>query len=372
VRVDRRSFLGLAAGALIWPQTLRPGGSVSAEPVPFVGEGAAPLGAAFGEGLDGRLYTDVSTITRGNPIVPNDRYYVRTRVPSDLPVARSWAVRVLGPGGRAVRVTLDDLRRAAAPRGVHVMECAGNGAFARFGMLSAAEWTGVPVVSLLERAGISEPGSRVLASGHDAHATASSSSSAGASWIFTVEELARAEAFLATAMNGAALPADHGAPVRLLVPTWYGCSSIKWLSEIAVVDPGAPSTPQMKEFASRTDQDGVPERAADYKPAIMELAALPVQVEKLRGEGPARCRILGLAWGGGRLPETVLVESSRQAPARVPLISAPAAPWGFWSCEWTPPGVGRYNISVQIDDPGVRARRLAQGFYTRTVAVTSL
>ena len=60
---------------------------------------------------------------------------------------------------------------------------------------------------------------------------------------------------------------------------WYGCTCIKWLNAITFVDNDAEATSQMQEFAARTHQHGVPKLAKDYKPAIIDQAAMPIRVE---------------------------------------------------------------------------------------------
>src|SRR2546429_28841 len=111
------------------------------------------------------------------------------------------------------------------------MECAGNVRQAKFGLLSVGEWAGVPVSEILDKAKAKSGTARVLISGFDRYATESRTSIPGASWAFSPEQLEKAGAFLATELNGQPLPKDHGAPVRLVVPGWYGCTSIKWRSE---------------------------------------------------------------------------------------------------------------------------------------------
>src|SRR6185369_9127809 len=131
-----------------------------------------------------------------------------------------------------------------------------------------------------------KPGAtRVLVSDFDEYAAPydPAHSTPGASWIFSFEQLATA--FLATRMNGEALPEDHGAPVRLFVPGWYGCACIKWVNAIALVDDTAEATSQMQEYASRTGQTGVPALAKDYLPGVIDQAAMPVRVEQWRVEG---------------------------------------------------------------------------------------
>ena len=83
-------------------------------------------------------------------------------------------------------------------------------------------------------------------------------------------------------MNGEPVPADHGKPVRLAVPGWYGCSWIKWVNEIRLVGPDEPATSQMVEFAARTHQSAPHKLRRDYTPADIQTAATPVRVEKRR------------------------------------------------------------------------------------------
>src|SRR5262249_3692129 len=142
-----------------------------------------------------------------------------------------------------------DLVREADDLGVHLLECAGNSRAAHFGLMSAARWTGVPLERVLERIRLLRGATRVLVSGFDRHDVQDPASVPGASWIFGLDDIRRAGAFLATEMNGAPLRPDHGAPLRLVVPGWYGCTAVKWVNEIALVDDEAPATDQMREYA---------------------------------------------------------------------------------------------------------------------------
>jgi DMSO/TMAO reductase YedYZ molybdopterin-dependent catalytic subunit len=146
--------------------------------------------------------------------------------------------------------------------------------------MSAADWCGVPIARVLERAQPIAAHALVLISGFDGHSRPSRTSTPGASWICHEDDLERYGAFLATEMNGVALPKDHGFPLRLMVPRWYGCASIKWVNAIELVPDDVAATSQMQEFASRTFQDGRPERARDYTPAVLDHAAMPIRIEK--------------------------------------------------------------------------------------------
>jgi len=207
--------------------------------VEFLHEGQAPAQTLLGDELDGRMYTDLASLSLQDPATPTEEFYIRTRASKLLPDAKSWQARVEGFSERPRTLTLEYLRKAAKPVGLHLMECAGNVALAHFGMISVANWTGVPLADILDNPGVKRRGSRVLITGFDQYATKSVTSIPGASWIFSLEELRNTRAFLATEMNESPLTPDHGAPVRLVVPGWYGCACIKWVTRIALVSESA-------------------------------------------------------------------------------------------------------------------------------------
>jgi DMSO/TMAO reductase YedYZ molybdopterin-dependent catalytic subunit len=340
--------------------------------VPFVDEGPRPAEVLHDAGLDARLYTDLSTLDERGLVVDTARFYVRTGYPDRLDPSRPWTIALGGAVRAAVSLPIADLARDEAPMGATLLECSGNGAFAYFGLMSVAEWSGVPLPRVLERVERLPEGKRVLVSGFDDHSRPSARSVPGASWIFGTDDLVATGAFLATRMNGAPLTRDHGAPVRLVVPGWYGCTCIKWVDAIDVVGDDAPSTPHMREFASRTHQVGEPALARDFRPASMDLAAMPIRVERWSVAGQTRCRVVGIQWGGAGPTDKLLVRFGESSPWERVASCAPPAPtriWSFWSHVWTPPGRGVYAIDLRVDDAAVPTRRLDRLFYRRRVAV---
>jgi DMSO/TMAO reductase YedYZ molybdopterin-dependent catalytic subunit len=173
-------------------------------------------------------------------------------------------------------------------------------------------------------------------------------------------------------MNGEPLPLDHGRPVRLVVPGWYGCAWIKWVNEIRLVGADEPATGQMKEFAGRTHQKGRPDLAADYAPADIQTAATPVRVEKRRGPAGLEYRIVGIVWGGRVPVERLAIRFSPQEEWRpFPVCPAPrsAATWALWEYRWRPTAPGLYDIALNVPDPSIPQRRLADGYYVRQVRI---
>jgi DMSO/TMAO reductase YedYZ molybdopterin-dependent catalytic subunit len=213
---------------------------------------------------------------------------------------------------------------------------------------------------------------RLLVSGFDEYSQPSSRSTPGASWIFSFDELDRTKAFLATELNGVPLPADHGAPVRLIVPGWYGCTCIKWVNELRFVGDDEPATSQMREFASRTHQSGTPELARDYKPAEIDLAAMPIRVEKWRVSGAIRYRVVGIQWGGVARTDRLEIRFGDGSWEPVCMANLTAAPWALWEHPWQPTATGNYAITLRTTDPSIRTRRLDTGYYLREVAIEQI
>ena len=318
-------------------------------------------------------------------ITPNEDFFIRTRYPDGLQHAAGapWLIRIGGLVREPHTLLAGGLDERAEPQGTVLLECSGNGRRRAFGLLSAAEWSGVPLAQVLERAQVLDSATRVLISGVDLHSNVAERS-AGASWVFTFDQLAATGAFLATRMNGALLPLDHGAPVRLLMPGWYGCTMAKWVEEIRLVGDDEPATAQMREFAGRTHQDGVPELARDYLPAEMDQTGMPVRIEQWRidgGPGPSpgpgpglEYRVVGILWGGDRPTDAVRIRFGDDAPSE-PIEAyhqTTNRTWTLWSHTWRPSRPGSYRITLNVNDPAIRTRRLDRGYYARTVEIADV
>lgn len=340
--------------------------------LPFLGEGDEAIGRKQGRGLASRLAFDLGKL-RGHGAVDNDRLFIRTEAPRGLAERLAgWTVAVRGDVAREQRLTIAALRERATDRGVHLIECSGNARSSGFGMIGAARWSGVGLRELLDdvyaAARPAAGATRIEIGGYDEHRQRDRISWPGCSWIFTRAQLA--DAFLATGMNGAPLPADHGAPLRLIVPGWYGCCQVKWVDRIVFWREGIAASDHMREFAERTHQTGDARVAREYAPARIDTAAMPVRVERWAHEGRVRCRIIGIVWGGTRPVDRLRIRIGSLPPRPIALRepSAPAS-WRLWVHDWPDPPPGRHAIRLEVPIEGVRTRRLDSGYYTRTIQV---
>ena len=347
-----------------------PAGPLESEVVtlPFAEE-TGPFEVAEGSGLDGRLYTDLQ-LTKDRLITPADAFYIRTRYPDQLDPAAPWTLRLGGLVEAPVALDARDVVALERDQGVHLLECSGNFRARGFGLISAANWHGVPLTELLERVVPAAGAARIAITGSDAHSRASGNSVRGAGWIVSPEQLAQTQSFIATRMNGEPLPLDHGYPLRLVNPGWYGCSCIKWVESIEWVSDDAPSTSQMIEFSSRTHQVGQPALARDYAAPVIQQAAMPVRVEKRRSEAGLCYRLLGIVWGGSEPARRlgVSVDGGRHFES-IPLQVTQNRTWSLWEYEWAPLAPGRHDIVCRVEEPSVPMRRLDSGYYLRSVDI---
>jgi DMSO/TMAO reductase YedYZ molybdopterin-dependent catalytic subunit len=378
---SRREFLA-ASTAMLSAGLARPIGQERApvpadarfeRVVPFAAAqapGAPPLNRLLGEGLDARLFTDLSRVD-DQPITPTDQFFVRTAAPRGLAPPRPWTIDVDGLVASPYGFDVNTLAREAAPAGTHVFECAGNAHQANYGLLSAARWDGVPLSTIVERARPSGDGGYVLVSGVD-DSGPSTTSVPGCSWIFSRVDLERTRAFLAVGINGADLPADHGAPARLVVPGWYGCAGVKWVNRITVVPPDSAATTQMIEYSQRTHQRGLVKLAAEFAPATIDTAAMPIRVERWNQRGRPLYRVIGVMWGGMQPTSDLLIRFKNTeewvAVDNCP-VPASTATWTVWSHWWRPSIARRHEIVLKVADPSVPTRRLDVFYYIRDIDI---
>jgi DMSO/TMAO reductase YedYZ molybdopterin-dependent catalytic subunit len=334
---------------------------------------AQPFGVKFGPGLDARRITDLSLLQPDDLITPNGLAYIRTETPP-LAIghrARGWTIDVKGLADRDRTFELADLTSRARPQGPHLFECSGNANPSNFGLLSVAEWQGVPLAEFLDPLEPADGATSILVTGWDHEVSVSGRSVPGASWVFPLDGVKTMGAFLATGMNGESLPDDHGAPVRLVNPGWYGCSWIKWVHEIRFVGPDEPATSQMIEFANRTHQTAQHKLAREYAPADIQTAATPVRVEKRKTDAGVEYRIVGIVWGGLKPIDRLSIRFGPDETWR-PFEICPTPRthkmWSLWEYRWKPAAPGVYSIALKADS-SIPQRRLDRGYYMRQVKV---
>jgi DMSO/TMAO reductase YedYZ molybdopterin-dependent catalytic subunit/rhodanese-related sulfurtransferase/glyoxylase-like metal-dependent hydrolase (beta-lactamase superfamily II) len=182
----------------------------------------------------------------GGVVMPTAHFYVRNHFPTPALDPESYELTVTGLVERPLSFRVRDLQNMPSQSLIATLECAGNGRVHfdppvdgeqwRFGAASTAEWTGVPLVEILDRASLTAGAHDVVFRGADAGLVDGATAPVRFERALSVDDARGSGALLAYAMNGEPLPLQHGRPVRLIVPGWYSVASVKWLTEIEVID----------------------------------------------------------------------------------------------------------------------------------------
>jgi DMSO/TMAO reductase YedYZ molybdopterin-dependent catalytic subunit/glyoxylase-like metal-dependent hydrolase (beta-lactamase superfamily II)/rhodanese-related sulfurtransferase len=267
--------------------------------------------------------TSIGAIDRG-AVTPNDCFYVRNHFRTPVLDATVWRLHVGGLVDHTLRLDLDDLIQMPSETLVATLECAGNGRTGfdppvageqwHLGAVSTAEWTGVPLAAVLDRAGVRPDAVEVLFRGADG-GLVDGARDVRFERSLPLGEARRSGAVLAFAMNGDALPVQHGAPVRVIVPSWYAVTSVKWLTDIELI-----GTPFVGYFqAERYVYDCDDPHRATRPVTLQDVRALvthPVaEAEVARGAVVVR----GVAWSGAApiAAVDVRIGDGRWQPARL-------------------------------------------------------
>jgi DMSO/TMAO reductase YedYZ molybdopterin-dependent catalytic subunit len=280
----------------------------------------------------------------------------------DIPAAdeTTWTVEVDGLVDRPLTFSMDDLRARPAVTRPITMECAGNGRALMppraesqpwlDGAVGNAEWTGTPLPPILEEAGLQADAVELVFTGAD-HGIQGDVEQ-DYQWSFALEDVLRDDVLLAYDMNGQPLPPQHGYPVRLLVPDWYGMCSVKWLTRItAVAEPFDGFQLWAYQLRKQEEDPGV--RVTRKQPrALMIPPGFPDFPARQRFLDAGPCELAGRAWSGwGHVTRVELSTDGGRTWSEAMLGPKPSSSssWRPWSFHWDP-APGEHELLVRATD----------------------
>jgi DMSO/TMAO reductase YedYZ molybdopterin-dependent catalytic subunit len=291
-------------------------------------------------------------------ITPTGLHYLLVHF--DIPAvdATTWRLRLDGLVDRPLELKLEDLRSRPRRTVPVTLECAGNGR-ARLQprplsnpwlleAIGTAEWTGTPLGPLLDEAGVRDDAVELVFTGHDRGVQGGVEHDYQRS--LALAEARRPEVLLVDEMNGEPLQPQHGAPVRLLVPGWYGMTSVKWLRRIEAVAEPFEGYQQASayHFRQSADDPGTPVSRIRVR-ALMAPPGIPdfFTRRRLVDAGPVTLR--GRAWGG-RAPIRRVEVGVDDAWADATL-EQPLGDWAWrgWSFEWDA-APGEHELTCRATD----------------------
>lgn len=233
------------------------------------------------------------------PITPRASVYVRSNFETPLAHA-AWTLTVVGAVSTPCTISLLELAALPQRELVVTMECAGNwrlgmdpvpeGEPWKYGAVSTTRWSGVSLASLLERAGVAADAVEVVACGADAGPRDDAEGTVRFERSLPLAVAMHPDTLIATHMDGEPLTPDHGAPLRLVVPNWYGMASVKWLNELVVRTTPFTGYFQRRRYVFEVDGEVQPVSRALVKSMIVSPSPDSTTSH--------HCVVRGWAWSG--------------------------------------------------------------------------
>ncbi|WP_082857570.1 sulfite oxidase [Amycolatopsis regifaucium] len=361
--LSRRTLLRLTAGgglALAAFGSLPSGTASAAAPI------VKPLPPEFFEVYGTNAETRWEALSGQGYLTPIDRFFVRNHTSTPLIDARSWRLKLFGTGlrgaptaDRPVEFAYADLLRLPSETITSAIECAGNGrnfftsqqgqtvsgTAWKLGAVGVARWRGVRLATVLAKAGLTRHAVDVLPEGLDADYVTAGENLGKVRRPLPVAK-ALQDVLLAYEMNGRPLPPDHGHPVRLVVPSWVGISSIKWLGRIEVSE-----TPLFSPWNTRYYRllgPGYPvEGTVVTRQVVKSAFELPWNAEFAAG---AKQVLRGRSWSGnGRIRRVEVSTGDGWRQAKF-VGAATDRGWQRWEIPWHPGVSGAYTLRARATD----------------------
>ncbi|HUP19428.1 MAG TPA: sulfite oxidase [Gemmatimonadota bacterium] len=300
------------------------------------------------------------------PVVPNRLFYVRSHfdVPEIDPQA--WRLSVGGAVERPLELSLAELGDLPRREVAVTLECAGNGRTRMrptpggtpwdLDAVSTGRFAGASLGHVLDRAGVTDAVVEILFTGAD-RGEVEPGRTAAFERSLPVADASDPDTILAWEMNGEPLPPDHGRPVRLVVPRWYGVASVKWLERIEAIETPFEGFYQAEDYIYIGDPVA-PDRAPVTTVRVRAVIARPEDGARL----PAgSVEVAGTAWSGDAAVERVEVSVDGGATWAEAELGESAGPHAAvpWRWEWSPGGAGRHEVVARAADASGAVQPLA-------------
>jgi len=295
------------------------------------------------------------------PITPLGSHYVLIHF--DIPTlqAENYAITVGGRVNKELTLTLEDVKARPAVKQPTIMECAGVGrSYAHprsiyvpwfSEPMGVYEYTGTPLRPILEEAGLLDDATEVVFTGFDVGIDL------GVKHAFEralpIDDALKDGVMLAWDANDQALLPEHGFPLRLIVPTWYGMASVKWLKKITVIDHTFQGVEQKLVYRLQTSSSdsGRPTREKAVR-AAMKPPGFPDAISRMRFVEAGPVELVGMAWSGFGSITKVEVSTDDRKTFQEATLGEPVSPfaWTPWRFTWNASEKGETILSSRATD----------------------
>lgn len=295
------------------------------------------------------------------PITPIGMHYLLSHFDIPFIDPTSYRVTIAGRARNPMKLSLEELKARPTITMSVMMECAGIGRAHltprpvsmpwRDEAVGCAEWTGTPLRPILQEADLLDDVVEILFTGHDQGVDQNVEHNYERS--LPLEEAMREEVLLAYEMNGQLLPPQHGFPLRLVVPEWYGMTSVKWLKSITAISEPFEGVQQQALYHYRQSEDdpGTPV-TRKHPHALMVPPGIPDYLSRVRHVQAGRVVVEGRAWSGFGSVERVEFSSDGGRTWEEAELGEQVGRYGWrsWSYEWDAQEPGDYQLCTRATD----------------------
>ncbi len=321
-------------------------------------------------------------------LTPNDKFFSVAHFDRPAIDAGAWKLEIDGLVKKPLTLSLADIKARPREERTFTVECSGNHGFPDFtGAIGNAVWAGTPLAGLLEEAGVAETGIEVVFWGTDVGDIALKDAIRDVKMhqnfarSMSLADAMSPQNILCYEMNGEALPAPHGAPLRLIAPGWYGIANVKWLKRIEIRDRRFSSLLMGRDYVTiREEQHNGETVWAETSVGRTRLKSAPASVMR-NGDG---YRILGAAWGAPIAKVEVQIDKEPWVEAAIDKGEEAEFAWKIWSLDWKSPSPGEHtvtsraidtagNVQPAMDDPWITKKHTyweSNGQITRHVSIS--
>jgi len=315
--------------------------------------------ATFNPGGNGapRRTFDIRTID--GLIVPKDKFFVTQHFNQPQIDANTYRLKLSGTVNKPLELSLADLKKMRSTDMVLGYECSGNSPRAFQALSSCGRFTGVPLRDVLNQAGVGSKAREVVFLGTDRgegdvafrQQTFKLNQQFGRS--ITLENAQKPEPLLAWALNGEPLTVPQGAPLRVMMPGWYGVANVKWLSEIHLQEDRYVGNYQTRWYRSVVGIGGTGEDA-DLGTQWMETEITKIHLKsaiaRVRKMG-ATHQILGIVLNDGTALKSVEVKVDEGPWQKATLDPANTKySWKLFTYKWEGATPGPHIIVSRVTD----------------------
>ena len=266
----------------------------------------------------------------------------------------TYRLNVSGLVNESLSLSLDDLREMPSKDLVFGFECSGNGGPVN-GLCGNGSWTGVPLHTVLDRAGIQASAREFVFFGADRGeeevpfrgTTFPVDQQYGRS--LSREKALSSEPLLVYALNGEPLTRHQGSPLRLLVPGWYGMAQVKWLSEIHVQEDQYLGKHQARQY--RTLRGVMVNGEMKWKETAITRMRLKSFIARVSHDGN-RHKVFGVVLHDGTPLQSVEVkiDDGTWQPATLDPRTNSKYSWKFFTLDWDDATAGGHTIVSRVTD----------------------